>query len=375
MEARMSRSGGATAHRPHRPALLRALPRLLIAGASVIILGACELILPTATPTLAPATETQSETPTATPSPVPTATNDAPVPTATVVATATVQVTPAAPHTPGTSSPPLQLPTPAPQPFETPTPAPTPTPTTAPTPLPTATPVPVPQPTQQPTDVPTATPTTPPTPTSTPTALPTPTLTPSPTPTPVPTPTVTPTPTRRPSSGGGGRRPTRTPTPAPTPTPQPPTTLETYENATHGYRIQLAAGWSTDDSNPDRLNIDLVIADERKAILSVFAYPRLGRSLEEFTDDTIRNRQIEANQSFLLVERLDNYPLDSELTAARIKYDGQRKDFCESRGLGVLVVVGNTAFELLGLACKDFAALFTQDITVMQKSFGTIAAP
>lgn len=367
----MSRQSETSAHREHRPSLLCGLPRLLITGATVIILGACELIPPTATPAPAPApaTVTHPETPTKTPSPVPIETTYTRVPTATAVATAAAPATPARPPTPGTSSP-LPLPTLAPHPFETPTPTPAPAATPVPTPLPIATPVHLPQPTQRPTGVPaTATPTAQPTPTNTPTPVPMPTLTP--TPTLVPTPTVAPTPIRRPNSGGGGRRPTRTPTP----TPQVPTTLETYESQTHGYRIQLAAGWATDDSDPERLNIDLVISNERKAILSVFTYPRGGRTLQEFIQDTVNNRDEEANTFFYLLNQDNDYQLDSGQPAARIEYRGQRTDFCMSRGLGVLLVSEDSAFELLGLACEEFSAIFAQDITAMQRSFEPIPPP
>ena len=151
--------------------------------------------------------------------------------------------------------------------------------------------------------------------------------------------------------------------------------METYESQTHGYRIRLAAGWSTDDSDPERLNIDLVIADERKAILSVFKYPRDGRTLQEFIQDTVDNRDEEADASFDLLEQDNDYQLDSGQPAARIEYLGQRTDFCLSRGLGVLLVTGDSAFELLGLACEEFSVIFAQDTRAMQRSFEPAPSP
>jgi hypothetical protein len=97
--------------------------------------------------------------------------------------------------------------------------------------------------------------------------------------------------------------------------------------------------------------------------------------LEEFTDHTIENRRSEADQSFELIERIDNYPLDSETTASRIEYLGQRTDFCRSRALDVLLVIKDIAFELIGLSCDQFSAIFTQDIVAMQNSFEIISAP
>ncbi|MFQ3567854.1 MAG: hypothetical protein SNJ59_12740 [Aggregatilineales bacterium] len=167
------------------------------AGLLFLLLAACNLSVPQATPTVAP-TRTPSQTPffTATATAWPTFT-----PTFTASPTLTPSPTPTLPPTETPSGTPTETPTGTPSPTltstasETPTGTPSPTLTSTPSETPTGTPSPTL--TSTPSETPTGTPS--PTLTSTPSE--TPTGTPSPTLTPLPTigPTVTPAPTLTPS--------------------------------------------------------------------------------------------------------------------------------------------------------------------------------
>lgn len=213
---------------PSRP--LRALLRLTLIAATVVVFS-CPVLAqtptdtptdtptetPTVTPTIAP-TDTPTAVPTDTPTQLPTSTptdsaTPAPTDTPTTVPTATPTNTPTAFPTDTPTSVPTQTPT------ETPTGTPTGVPTATPTQTPTDTPtgVPTATQTQTPTDTPTGVPTSTPTdtPTGTPTDLPTqtPTITPTDTVTATPTDTATAVPT-----GTATDTPTETPTATPTPT-------------------------------------------------------------------------------------------------------------------------------------------------------------
>lgn len=240
-------------------------------------------------------------------------------------------------------------------------------------------------PTSTPTPRPTATPT--PTPTVTPTALPTPTATPAPTPniqatvtaavqatltappTPSPQPTYTPPPTYSPL-------PTHTPFPRPTSTPTPPPMTQTaqakwttYRNNEHGYVVNVAPGWTVDETDKNHI---VIYGDGQVAFFQVASVANPGISLDQMADGYIQVIQSQPKALLELISR-SQVTLPSGLAAASVTYRWQpATEYCIYRVAAVFVPVGSKVFALIQKVCEEAVELYQADLEAMQNNFVTL---